>query len=278
MRWGKFRKTTNIRTYTNIEHIIIDGASDDNTDEVVAGFQDERLKFQKLDYNWPIKETLDYGISLCRGEFISFLDSDDEYLPDKIEKQVSLFEKLTDDYGFIYCWMTYFDNQSNKVLRTHKPELRGLVADKVVSEPVLSGTPTLMFRAEVIRELGGWKSQDEIGIISDWELCARACQKYKVDYVPESLVKVYINHGSVRQSDLSYYNELRKRNIRFHEYFLEEFAPVFKRHPQLAYDHYHDLRALYFQNKEIIRSLKYLYKSLVSDYRRFFNHFRKEDN
>lgn len=275
---GRCIKSVLGQTYTQIEHIVVDGASDDCTDEVVASFKDERLRFVKLDYNWPLKQTSDYAISLCKGKYITFLDSDDEYLPSKVEKQVALIESLPIDYGFVYCWMTYFDNGTNAILRSHNPELRGFVPDKVVSKPVLSGTPTLMFRAEVIRELDGWKSQEEIGIVSDWELCARACQKYKVDYIPESLVNVYINHGSIRQSDTSYYTEARKKNIRFHEYFLKEFAPVFRRHPRLAYDHYHELCALCVQNKNKLRSLKYLMKSLWSDPRRFINQVLGKNN
>ena len=257
------------QSYSNIEHIVVDGASNDNTDEVVMSFNDDRLHFIKLDKNWPIKETLDHGISFCKGKYITFLDSDDEYMPFKIEKQVSLFETLTEDYGFIYCWMTYYDDTTKRIIRYHKPELRGYVPDKVVSCPVLSGTPTLMFRADAIRDLDGWKSQDEIGIVSDWELCARACQKYKVDYVPESLVNVFINHGSIRQSDSTYYNEVAKRNIRFHEYFLTVFNDIFKTNHKLAYEHYHDLHALYNQNKNRFKAYKYLLKAFCVDPKRF---------
>ncbi len=239
------------QTYTNIEHIVVDGASDDNTDEVVRSFKDERLHFIRLETNWPIKETLDHGISLCKGKYITFLDSDDEYLPEKVEKQVALIESLPEDYGLVYCWMTYYDNNTKEVLRCHKPELRGFVGDKTVSSPVLSGTPTLLFRSDAIRDLNGWKSQDEIGIVSDWELCARATQKYKVDYVPESLVNVYVNHGNVRQSEPEkYYKDLSKRNIKFHEHFLNQFADVFSRHPHYAYYHYFNLFHCYAILKE----------------------------
>ena len=137
------------QTYTNLEHIVVDGASDDNTDEVINSFADRRLKYTKLDTNWPIKETLDYGISLCKGKYITFLDSDDEYVQEKIEKQVKLIESLPDDYGFVYCWMTYYDENTKEVLRIHKTELRGDVAEEVISVPNLSGTPTLMFREHV---------------------------------------------------------------------------------------------------------------------------------
>jgi len=230
------------QTYKNIEHIVVDGASDDNTDEVMANFKDKRLKYVKLESNWPIKETLDYGISLCSGKYVTFLDSDDEYLPIKIEKQVKLIESLPEDYGFVYCWMTYFDNNTKKTLRLHNTKLRGDVSCESIESPCISGTPTLLFRAEVLREIGGWKSRDEIGIISDWEMCARVCQKYKVDYVAESLVNVYVNHGDVRQSlGALYYDDFYERNKKFHNYFFETYKEAFEKEPKIRAYHYFEM-------------------------------------
>ena len=252
------------QTYKNIEYIIVDGAYDDNTDEVVASFNDARIRFVKLETNWPIKETLDYGISLCNGKYISFLDSDDEYLPDKIEKQVDLIESLQEEYGLVYCWMTYFDNESMAQLSVHRANLRGDVRDDVIGDSVISGTPTLMFRRELLEQLNGWKSQDEIGIISDWELCARACQITKVDYVPESLVNVYVNHGSVRQSDTAYYHNLYERSIVFSKYFLSEFASNFGRYPQQAFSHYWTIFLCSIKLGRYFQGVKYMIKAFLS--------------
>ncbi len=229
------------QTYTNVEYIVVDGASTDSTDDVVNSFDDNRFIYIKLDENLDIKTTLDIGIARAKGEYITFLDSDDEYVPEKIAKQVSFFESRKDECGFIYCWMTYFDEKTHKILRVHAPKLRGYVLEEAISKRTISGTPTLMFKADVLRDLDGWKSPDEIGIISDWELCARACQKYKVDYLPESLVNVYINHGSLRQSNLAYYNNFYEKNIKFHKYFLEAFSEVFEKNPKLATYHYYML-------------------------------------
>ncbi len=260
------------QTYTNIEHIVVDGASDDITDEVIASFDDERLRFEKLDYNWPLKPTMDHAIDLCRGKYITFLDSDDEYLPSKVEKQVKLIESLPDDYGFVYCWMTYFDSSiDNEAYRLHAPQLKGSVGELVVEKPIISGTPTLLFRSSVLREMNGWKSMEEIGIVSDWELCARTCQKYKVDYVPESLVNVYVNHGSVRQSDDKYYKNLYQRTVKFHNYFLCQYSAIFNKKPKLAAYHYISMFIVSYKCHYLIPAVVYLFKALVSDSKYTFN-------
>lgn len=266
------------QTYTNIEHIVVDGASDDNTAEVVAGFQDDRLRFIRLDSNWPIKQTLDYAVSLCRGKYITFLDSDDEYLPQKIRKQVILIESLPREYGLVYCWMTYYDNTSHNKLRIHNPSLRGDVRDLVIGEPVISGTPTLLFRLDVFKKNGGWKSVDDIGVASDWEMCARVCQITKVNYVPESLVNVYINHGSVRQSNGSYYNQYYERCVKFHKHFLGEFSSNFNRHPELAFNHYWGIFRAYFKLKQYFKSFRYLVKAITVNPRAFVVKLTRKQN
>ena len=104
------------QTYENIEYILVDSGSTDNSKEVVGGFEnDKRLRYIRLDENRNNFHNYNYGASLAKGEYITYLDSDDEYLPDKIEKQVEQIEKLPEDYGMVYCWMTYFDSSNSNI-------------------------------------------------------------------------------------------------------------------------------------------------------------------
>lgn len=264
------------QTYENIEHVVIDGASTDNTDEVIKEFNDKRLKYFKLETRWPQPSSLIFIQNNCHGKYISFLDSDDEYLPTKIEKQVSLIESLPGDYGFVYCWMSYYDSSKNNTLdHVHGSKLRGFVADEVLSEPLISGTPTLLFRTNFFIKLGGWKSVDEVGIASDWELCARACQLCKVDYVPESLVNVYVNHGSVRQSESEkYYEDSYNRIIKFHKHFLSYFKENFKRRPDQAVGHYISIALNEGKLKHYLKYIYYMMRAFFTHPRTFINNLK----
>mgnify|MGYP001168581417 FL=1 len=242
---GRCIKSVLGQTYQNFEHIIVDGASNDNTDDVIASIKDPRLRYIKLDSNWPIPETINKGIKLSKGQFITFLDSDDEYLPAKIEKQLAKMQTLSEEYGMVYCWMTYYNQKTMEVIRIHNPQLKGDVSEDVVEKPTVSGTPTLFFRRGNFLENGGWKDTDEIGIISDWEMCARFCQKWKVDFVPESLVNVYINHGATRMSENRYHENLLMKQVKFEKYFLSEFSNIFNKYPKKSFPHLYSLsRAL----------------------------------
>lgn len=251
------------QTYDNYEHIIVDGNSTDDTEAVVKSYNDSHIKYIKLTTRGPQLQ-MRAGANVAKGKYVTFLDDDDEYLATKIEKQVSLFETEPPSVGVVYCWMTYFSNDNpDKPLYMHKTELRGFVGDVAPTYPAISGTPTMMLRREVFEEFGG-TYDDNIGYVgSDWELMARICQKYEVDYVPNSLVKVYINHGYARLST-DFYQDKAKKGVVFHTHFLKTFENVFNRNPKSAKFHYYNLARCYATLKDRKHAWFYYKKYLAS--------------
>lgn len=260
---GRCIKSILSQTYTNVEHIIVDGASTDNTSQLVESFGDHRIKYFQLESNWPIRDTLVFAASKASGEYICFLDSDDEYLPTKIEKQVALLSSLPKEYGMVYCWMTYFDESKNKsLIRVHNPQLRGYVALEAAEKPVISGTPIFLFRKSVYDELGGWNW--DMPIVTDWELGARYCQKYPTDFVPESLVNVYENHCYVRQTEIILKKRVSYvRRVRMHAFMLDEFKDVFKGHPKYKCHHYSRMTYFSWKDYKFCNALKYGFRWLL---------------
>ena len=239
------------QTYRNIEYIIVDGASTDDTINVVKDYEekDSRLKYFRLEKNMPVVQSIWYAFEHSKGKYVTFLDDDDEYHLEKIEKEMSLFSSLGEDYGMVYCWMTYYDNDTKRKIKVHNPALKGFVGDKVVEYPIVSGTPTFLIRHDIFKQLGGWN--DKVGIITDWELATRLCQKWKIDLVPESLVNVYVNHGATRMSAGPYYRDRMSRTVILHQHFLSTYKSIFDRYPERAWYHYDQLtRAYYYLGKK----------------------------
>ena len=248
------------QTFKDYEHVIVDGASTDNTEDVVKSYNDPHIHYIRLDTNLSLTETWKIALDSYKGSYLSFLDDDDEYLPTKLEKQVTLMDSLSEDYGMVYCWMDYFDTKSQKKIRTHAPQYRGYVLPDAVEQERVCGTPTLFLRRGVWEEC---VSKAKVTTISsDWLSGARICRKYKVDYVPEVLVKVYVNHGYVRMSDDSYYNSLLTKQIQFHLDFLEEFKDIFKQEPRRSSLHLQMLAKNYMLLGDWKEGLMY-YKKLV---------------
>ncbi|EMO04349.1 glycosyltransferase-like protein, family 2 domain protein, partial [Leptospira interrogans serovar Icterohaemorrhagiae str. Verdun HP] len=82
------------QTYLNWEAIVIDNHSNDNTDEVVSSFGNSKVRLTKIKNNGVISVSRNLGIKEAKGDWISFLDSDDLWFPNKLERVVFEIQKL----------------------------------------------------------------------------------------------------------------------------------------------------------------------------------------
>lgn len=81
------------QTYTNWELLIVDDCSTDNTADVIASFNDPRIHYQRNDRNRRCAYTRNEAIKIAKGRYIAFLDSDDLWLPEKLEKQIAFMQE-----------------------------------------------------------------------------------------------------------------------------------------------------------------------------------------
>ena len=249
------------QTFSDYEHIIADGASDDNTEEVVLSYNDSHIKYIKLQNRGPEFQMRE-AFKLSTGEYITFLDDDDEYLVDKIEKQVKFFQQQPHDVGLIYCWMSYFDeNNKDLCIKVHAPKYKGDISKIQASVQPVSGTPTLMVRREVFEQVGG-TYDDSCGYIgSDAELVTSIAQVTNVNYLPESLVKVYINHNYARLST-NFYEDKINKDIVYHKHYLDKFSDVFNKRPDLASYHYYEICRDYFKLRNFQEGFRFYWKMI----------------
>jgi len=107
---GRMIDSVIAQTYEDWELIIVDDGSDDGTADIVAGFKDrlgERLIYLVQDHAGCCVAR-NTGIEASRGRYVAFLDSDDEFLPRKLERQMALFD-LRPDLGLVFCDFAYID-------------------------------------------------------------------------------------------------------------------------------------------------------------------------
>ena len=99
------------QTYTNWELLIVDDCSTDNTDEVVASFKDKRIRYFKNKKNSGAALTRNKAMRKAQGEWIAFLDSDDLWMPEKLERQIDFMKK--NGYTFSYTEYEKIDEEDN---------------------------------------------------------------------------------------------------------------------------------------------------------------------
>lgn len=88
------------QTYTDWELLIVDDCSTDKTAEIVASFNDLRIYYQCNTHNLGAAETRNQALQIAKGRYIAFLDSDDLWTPDKLEKQIAFMERH--EYAFTF--------------------------------------------------------------------------------------------------------------------------------------------------------------------------------
>ena len=120
------------QTYENIEVIVVDnGSTDDSLEKINLFSNNKKIKIIKIKENIPPVtdgvSAIGIAIEESKGSYISILYADDWYLPEKIEKQVSLFNIMPNSVGVVYCHGYYYIEESKTKVEHKRQSVRGYV-------------------------------------------------------------------------------------------------------------------------------------------------------
>ena len=194
------------QTYGYYEIIIVDDGSTDNTEEVIKGIKDDRIRYIKYKDNQGVSHARNVGIQEAEYDYIAFLDSDDEWLPNKLEYQMHKMTESSDDVGLIFCRMGGCHRGSNERYifppKEYKTEiLEGNIFRLLLMHNII-GTPTMIVRRKCLEQSGGFK--EALRCLEDWELILRIAKDWKIGFVDEVLVEVHKTEGSVSTNVVGY--------------------------------------------------------------------------
>ncbi|MBK7720965.1 MAG: glycosyltransferase family 2 protein [Austwickia sp.] len=167
------------------EVVVVDDASTDDTQAVMAGLVSDRVRYLRHDTNRGGNLARATGIAQARGRFVAFLDSDDRWHPEKLARQVSLLQERGPSYGLCTTWFSMI-SPDGVVQRRIEPTVSGLRCPELLVKNVLGGYSTAMVSREHLREVGG--PDPSLPACQDWDLYLRLNQVTGVCVVPEHLV------------------------------------------------------------------------------------------
>jgi glycosyltransferase involved in cell wall biosynthesis len=171
------------QTYQHIEVIVVDDASEMNIQEVLPS--DQRIRYFKNIENRGGGFSRNVGLDNARGEFVNFLDDDDELYPDKIEKQVSCFLNAQDpNLGMVTCHTS--DERSGKP-RIFYNRVRGDIHQQLLARYAVYGTETMLFRRNALKNIGGFDGN--LVANQEYDLMIRFSEHYSVDFVDDVLCR-----------------------------------------------------------------------------------------
>lgn len=173
------------QTYKNFEIIVVDDCSVDNTLEVVESINDDRIRIIKHKKNKGANAARNSGISEARGDFIAFQDSDDEWFPEKLEKQLEHMSLKNADV--VAC--AYNQHIDNRVVQV--PEKN--IDNSNVFNQLLYGnfiaTPSILGKREVFTSV---LFDEALPRFQDWEIMIRIAKQYKVSFINKVLLNAYV--------------------------------------------------------------------------------------
>jgi glycosyltransferase involved in cell wall biosynthesis len=173
------------------EAIIVNNYSEDNTVAVVEGFADSRIRLENFHNHGIIAASRNRGIALAQGRFVAFLDSDDLWYPEKLERCLA---RLKDGYDFIChgeCW--YGDDVNREVF--YGPEARATYS-KLLFEGNCISTSATIVRRENIEAVGGFCEDPAMVTVEDYDLWLRLIHSgAKISFIREILGKYRIHAG-----------------------------------------------------------------------------------
>lgn len=182
------------QTYENIEIIIVDDASTDNTEELIKGLQkkDSRIKYFKNKKNLNIAGTRNKTVRFSNGKYIAILDSDDFWTDkEKLHKQVKFLEE-NPDYALIGSSANQINKEGNLV-----GEIINLTEDKEIKENLLVKNEfvhsTVLYRKDVIEEFNLFDKNKSP--FEDYDLILKIGKKYKLKNLKEKTISYRVHLG-----------------------------------------------------------------------------------
>lgn len=200
------------QTFKEFDLFIIDDCSTDNTEQFVAGFEDNRIKYLKNPQNIGLAATLNKGLKLLvnKYEYIARMDADDWCFSNRFEKQISFLEANS---NIALCgtqghWLKNINsiNSSSWTYPTDNLEIKYNLLFAACF-----GHSSVIFRTAFLRDIKLWYDES-IATCEDWDLWTRIIKKGEVANLPDFLMKYRIVEGSNHRAQENRKKHLRERS------------------------------------------------------------------
>ncbi len=244
------------QSYKNLEVIVVDDGSSDNTIQIVNSYQDKRLRLICLSENCGANIARNKGIACANGEYIAFQDSDDEWFKDKLKIQLNCMTKSNKKV----CYCPYILIENNiKTIVPNCSDSKELCEEKIIDtlrKRNVIPTPALILHKEVIETVGMF--DETIRRLQDYEYAIRICQKYEIAYVSKPLLNSYRMEQCITNNRSALVDSVKKIFIKHINFIDLDYMLSF----YLSYCKIYDFQGIYTKElQEMYRALQKIKES-----------------
>jgi len=214
------------QTYENIELLIIDDGSSDNTQNVLEPFLKDSRAIYRRQENKGQAAAKNHGVFEAKGKYIAFLDADDMWVSEKLELQIPVFSK-SKAIGIVYAKVMCINESGEHIGIASNNMLRGRLSSQLFVRNNI-GFGTSVVKKECFERLGGFNESIRMGI--DYDLWLRFSTQYEFDYVDSPLLYYRIWPGQMSNNCKGRY----LNGIQIMKNFLHNFPGVIDKKTEKA--------------------------------------------
>ncbi|MBI3632685.1 MAG: glycosyltransferase family 2 protein [Candidatus Vogelbacteria bacterium] len=172
------------QSHINWEIIFWDNASTDDTKKIATSY-DSRLKYFRADVNTPLGSARNLALKKVTGKYIAFLDTDDAYLPWKLQKQVEVME--SGNYGLLYGGTIIIDKEGKEIKRSKPAYSSGYIVDQLLRRYDISMCSVMIARSVIENNKLGFN--ESMGYCPDYNLFMKIAAQHPVGVLHDFIVK-----------------------------------------------------------------------------------------
>jgi glycosyltransferase involved in cell wall biosynthesis len=195
------------QTYSNIEIIVVNNGSTDDSLRILSKYSDEITVVNQA--NLGQSGARNSGLLKSKGEYIAFLDADDYWNPNKIEKQIRILRPETQ---LVYCGITKISDNKDESSVLVAPQFRGDCRKYFMEKPgvsiVLSGESTVLFSRNLLEKVGVF--DENLNQCAGWDFFRRCADFTEFDFVDEPLSYYRVHSANMSKSIDSGISDIRK--------------------------------------------------------------------
>ena len=208
------------QTYKNWELIIIDDASTDNTEDIVKTIDDERIKYVKNECNRGANFSRNYGCKMAQGEYLAFLDSDNYWLSEKLEKQVQVLRSSSEKVAFVFCQIKLFNDEKVRVIPDDKFCIGNV--ESIMKKYNVIDTNAVLMKRVVFEKMGGF--DESMPRLQDYDLFYNVIviHHYEVKYMAEILDHSILQPNSISRDASRFTKAMFLFIEKYHKYMNDD--------------------------------------------------------
>lgn len=210
------------QTAGEFELIVVDDASTDETPSLLESFDDARLRVLRLETNGGAARARNRGIAAAKGSLIGFIDSDDVWKPDKLERQTSALERASERVGLCVCSREYGRPEAPFRVQFRDEELDSMRALERIASGTGLSTSCWLVRSEALAPAGGF--DESLPRMQDYECSLRVAADWHVLLMSDVLVSGEVQPDSLSASADRYTDAIER--------IVDRHRSLFERNPK----------------------------------------------